>query len=155
MSDTRVSSPSVVETARMDVLAQSNRIAIVLAQNLDRGATGNRCAVLATGLTALHPEIVGPDLKTADGESLPGFTKVPIMILTTKGRSLREMAREARQTGCTTIVFLARAQGMRSYDAYSESVALSPADDLDVDAVLIYGAKKRVVAITGALPCLR
>jgi hypothetical protein len=155
MSNTDVSLPAVVNAAQVDPLAQSHRIAIVLAQDLDRGATGNRCAVLATGLTALHPEIVGPDFTTADGQSLPGFTKVPIMVLTAKGQSLLEMARQAREAACTTLLFLARAQGMRSYEAYRESVAQSAAAELDVDAVLIYGAKKKVAAITGALPCLR
>ncbi|HEY2360417.1 MAG TPA: DUF2000 domain-containing protein [Candidatus Angelobacter sp.] len=155
MSDLNAASARVVDATLVDPLAQSHRIAIVLAQELDRGATGNRCAVLATGLTALHPEIVGKDLKTADGESLPGFTKVPITVLTTKGQSLQEMASQARAAGCTTLVFLSRAQGMRSYEAYCESVAESLASDLDVDAMLIYGVKKRVASITGALPCLR
>lgn len=140
---------------QVDELAATHRVAFVLAPTLDRGATGNRCAVLATGLAARHPEIVGADLVTADDVPLPGFTKVPIVILAAKEEPLCDMAERARNLGCTTLVFLARAQGMRSYAAYADSVANTPAEELDVDAMAIFGTKKLVNSIVGALPCLR
>ncbi|HYX30774.1 MAG TPA: DUF2000 family protein, partial [Pyrinomonadaceae bacterium] len=102
--------------ATVDQLAQTHRIALVLDPSLDRGAVGNRCAVLSTGLASRHPEIIGEDLITADHLSLPGFTKVPMAVLMTKEQSLREIANRARERNCTTLVFLARAQGMRSYE---------------------------------------
>lgn len=139
----------------LDQLVQTHRIALVLHPDLDRGAAGNRCAVLATGLAAHHPEIIGADLVTRDGLSLPGFTKVPIAILAGKDRPLHELASQARALGCTTLVFLSRAQGMRSYDAYAESVAQSGCDELDIDAFAIFGTKKAVNSLVGALPCLR
>jgi hypothetical protein len=141
-------------TLAVDDLATTHRIAFVLDSTLDRGAAGNRCAVLATGLAARHPEIVGGDLVTADDVRLAGFTKVPIVVLLAKD-SPRVVAEKARALGCTTLVFLTRAQGMRSYAAYAESVARTTAGDLDVDAVAIFGPKKSVNSLVGALPCLR
>jgi hypothetical protein len=107
-------------------------------------------------LAARHPEIIGPALTTADGQELLGFTKVPIAILAAKpGMILRDLAEHARAAGCTTLVFLARAQGLRSYEAYRDSVHETPSTGLDVDAVLIYGPKKLVAKFVGALPALR
>jgi hypothetical protein len=153
MNETLVS--TVDDTTSVDQLAQTHRIALVLDPALDRGAVGNRCAVLASGLAARHPEIIGTDLITLDELPLPGFTKVPMSVLVGKGQPLNEMASRARERGCTTIVFLSRAQGMRSYEAYRESVAQTQAADLDVDAFAIFGTKKAVNSIVGALPCLR
>lgn len=142
-------------TAEVEQLAVSHRIALVIDKSLDRGAAGNRCAVLSTGLAARHPEIIGPDLTTADGVNLCGFTKVPMAVLVGKDQPLRELAERARTLGCTTLVFLSRAQGMRSYEAYRDSVAQTPAVELDVDAFAIFGPKKTVNSVIGALPCLR
>ena len=139
----------------LDQLVQTHRIALVLHSDLDRGAAGNRCAVLATGLAAHQPEIIGIDLVTKDGLVLPGFTKVPIAVLEGRDRPLHELASRARAQGCTVLVFLARAQGMRSYNAYAESVSQSGNDELDIDAIAIFGTKKAVNSVVGALPCLR
>lgn len=136
-------------------LATTHRIAVVIDPSLDRGSVGNRCAVLATGLGYRHPEIIGPDLVTRDNVSLPGFTQVPISVLVGKGQSLRELAKRAHELGCTTLVFLSRAQGLRSYQAYRESVSETDAADLDVDAFAVFGPKKAVNSVVGALPCLR
>ena len=61
----------------------------------------------------------------------------------------------ARQLDCTTLVFLSRAQGMRSYDEYRASIAKSSSADLDVDAFLIAGTRTAVNKVTGSLPALR
>lgn len=57
--------------------------------------------------------------------------------------------------GCTALVFLSRAQGMRSYSGYVDSVAGSRRNALDIDAVIVYGAKKSINRITGNLRMLR
>jgi hypothetical protein len=155
MNDTLTEASVENNLTAVDELAMTHRIALVVDQSLDRGAAGNRCAVLSTGLAARHPEIIGSDLVTADGVPLLGFTKVPMAVLVGKDQPLRELANRARGLGCTTLVFLSRAQGMRSYEAYRDSVAQTPASDLDVDAFAIFGPKKAVNSVIGALPCLR
>lgn len=144
-----------IEDRQVDDLAVTHRIAFVLHPSLDRGAATNRCAVLGTGLAAKHPEILGWDLTTSDGIHLAGFTKVPAAILTIKDQLLAELAKRAQDIGCTILVFLSRAQGLRSYAAYAESVSQSAWADLDIDAIAIFGTKKAVNSVVGSLPCLR
>lgn len=151
--NTITQSQSVVPPPASDV---EKKIVILLNEDLPRGAAANRCAVLATGLAARHPEILGRDLVTADGQTLPGFTKQPIVVLAASaGQDLNDLASQAKLMGCTTLVFLSRAQGMRSYDAYAESVAGTPAAGLDTDACLIFGPKKAVNKLSGAMPSLK
>ena len=142
--------------ASVDPLARDNRIAIVLDPALNTGQMANRAAVLATGLTAQHPEIVGNDLQTADGRRLYGITKVPVAVLA--ARSQEEVARltaRADQLGCTLLVYLSRAQGLRSYTEYEASIAQDRFDQLDVDAVILFGPRKTVNKLTGNLPLIR
>ena len=139
-----------------DILAQNHKIALVISPDLDIGQAANRSAVLASGLAAHHPEIIGEDILTADGIRLPGFTKVPIVVLSAKdSASINILSEKGRKLGCTVLIFLTRAQGLRSYQAYIASVGKTPAENLDVDAFIIYGAKKAVNKVTGNLPILR
>lgn len=143
------------EPNEVDQLPDLKKITIIMDSGLDRGLASNRAAVLATGLTNRHPEIIGSDLRTQDDHVLPGFTRVPIVLLDANGESLRDLARKARELGCEAFVFLARAQGMRSYSEYVSSVAGTRLDELDVDALLVYGARKAVNRVGGSLPSLK
>ena len=139
-----------------DQLAIERKIALIMAPAVGRGASDNRAAVLATGLAAKHPEIIGEGMTTADGHELLGFTKVPIVVLSAiEGIELREIAEKATKSGCTSLVFMTRAQGLRSYEAYRQSVSVSTAEELDVDACILFGPKKAVNRLVGSLPSLR
>ena len=132
------------------------KIIIVIDSSLGIGLSANRAAVLATGLAAHVPNMIGDNLITLDGITLQGFTQVPIPILTSKpDTSFLELANKSEEKGCKVIVFLSRAQGMRSYEEYKNSVALSKYSELDIDAIAIYGDNKSVTKITGNLPALR
>lgn len=129
---------------------------IVVASGLGRGLAANRAAVLATGLAFHVPEIRGEDLVTNDGVSLLGFTKMPIPILDGGTEaSLAALADKGNKLHCITLVFLTRAQGMRSYEEYRESVGQTNYADLDIDAVAFYGDKQLITSMTGNLPMLR
>jgi len=139
-----------------DPVVTQNKIVIVVAPGLAPGMAANRCAVLATGIAARHPEILGPDVHCADGQSLAGITKVPIAVLTVADLpALRALETQARTQGCATWVYLGRAQGVRSYEAYGESVAATAYADLDMDAIALYGSRKSVAKLTGSLPMLK
>ena len=132
------------------------KIIIVIDSSLGIGLSANRAAVLATGLAAHVPNMIGDNLITLDGITLQGFTQVPIPILTSKpDTSFLELANKSKEKGCKVIVFLSRAQGMRSYEEYKNSVAQSKYSELDIDAIAIYGDSKSVTKITGNLPALR
>lgn len=140
----------------VDPLARDNRIAIILSPELKAGQMANRAAVLATGLAARHPEIVGPKLTTADGRELQGITKVPMAVLAAEDMAhVQRLTLKADQLGCTLMVYLSRAQGLRSYEAYERSIAQDRFDELDVDGVILYGPKKRVNKVTGNLALVR
>ncbi len=137
---------------KVDPLARDNRIAIILAPELKPGQMANRSAVLA----ARHPEIVGPALTTADGHRLEGITKVPMAVLAARDLAdVQRLTLKANQLGCSLMVYLSRAQGLRSYEAYQASIARDRFEELDVDAVILYGPKKRVNKVTGNLSLMR
>jgi hypothetical protein len=139
-----------------DPLVTQNKIVIVVGPGLAPGMAANRCAVLATGIAARHPEILGADVRSADGQPLAGITKVPIAVLAVLDlAALRALEAQARRQGCATWVYLGRAQGVRSYEAYCESVAATPFADLDMDAIALYGSRKAVARVTGSLPMFK
>jgi hypothetical protein len=132
------------------------KIVIVVSSSLGIGLAANRAAVLATGLAAHVPNMIGDNPITKDGVSLLSFTQIPIPILATKpDTSFHEIAKRSEELGCKTIVFLTRAQGMRSYEEYKSSISQSNYSDLDIDAITIWGDTKSVTKITGNLPALR
>ena len=132
------------------------KLVIVINSSLGIGLAANRAAVLATGLAAHVPNMIGQNLNTKDGVTLLGFTQIPIPILASKPDTLfLELAKRSEQLGCKVIVFLTRAQGMKSYEEYKISIAQTNYVDLDVDAIAIYGDQKSVTKITGNLPALR
>jgi hypothetical protein len=139
-----------------DELVRDSRLVLVVAPDLPAGMAANHCAVLATGIAARHPEIIGHDQVTVDGAQFWGFTMVPIAVLVARDReSLKTLAEQARATGCSTLVYLSRAQGVRLYAAYLASVATTTAADLDIDTVGLFGPRKAVASLTGNLPALR
>jgi hypothetical protein len=95
-------------------------------------------------------------LTTADGRSLQGITKVPMAVLAAEDTAhVGRLTLKADQLGCTLMVYLARAQGLRSYEAYQRSIAQDRFDELNVDAVILYGPKKSINKITGNLALVR
>lgn len=132
------------------------KIVIVVASTLGIGLAANRAAVLATGLAAHVPHMIGSDSVTKDGKKLLSFTQIPIPILVARPDvSLVSLAEKSESVGCTTIVFLSRAQGMRSYQEYIKSIKQTNYADLDIDGIAISGETKTVTKLTGSLPSLR
>lgn len=132
------------------------KIVIVVASTLGIGLAANRAACLATGLAAHVPNIIGSNIVTKDGKKILGFTQIPIPILIARPDvSLINLAEKSESVGCTTIIFLTRAQGMRSYQEYIESIKQTNYADLDIDGVAISGETKTVTKLTGNLPSLR
>ena len=132
------------------------KIVIVLSSTLGIGLATNRAAVLATGLAKHVPNMIGENLTTKDGRILLGITQIPIPILTVKtDTSFFDLAKRSEKLGCKVIIFLMRAQGMRSYEEYTYSISQSNYDELDIDGIAIYGPTKSVTRVTGNLPALR
>ena len=132
------------------------KIVIVVAEHLEKGPAANRAAVIATGLAAHVPDMIGANAITKDNKSVLGFTQIPIPILIARQNvSLVDLSQKAESLGCTVIIFLARAQGVRSYLEYVESIKNTNYADLDIDGIGISGETKTVTKLTGNLPSLR
>lgn len=139
-----------------DIDIQDKKIVIVISANLEKGQAANRAAVLATGLAAHVPHMIGVDVTTKDRKTLLGITQIPIPILTTKpDTSLSVIVNKSQELGCMVILFLSRVQGMTSYEEYIQSIGQTNYQDLDIDAIALYGDKKSITKITGNLPSLR
>lgn len=132
------------------------KIVIIVAEHLEKGPATNRAAVIATGLAAHVPDMIGVNATTKDNRTVLGFTQIPIPILIARQDvSLVDISEKAELLGCTVIIFLARAQGVRSYKEYVESIKNTNYVDLDIDAVGIAGETKTVTKLTGSLPSLK
>ena len=132
------------------------KIVIVVAEHLEKGPAANRAAVIATGLAAHVPDMIGANAITKDNKSVLGFTQISIPILIARQNvSLVDLSQKAESLGCTVIIFLARAQGVRSYLEYVESIKNTNYADLDIDGIGISGETKTVTKLTGNLPSLR
>ncbi|MDA1317352.1 MAG: DUF2000 domain-containing protein [bacterium] len=132
------------------------KIVIVVSASLGIGMATNRAAVLATGLAAHVPDMIGENLTTKDGSVLLGFTQIPIPILSLKSElSFHELVKKSKELECQSLVYLTRAQGLRSYQEYKDSIAQTTDADLDIDGIAIWGDKKLVNKIVGSLPSLR
>jgi hypothetical protein len=132
------------------------KIIIVVSSSLGIGLAANRAAVIATGLAKHVPNMIGQDVVTKDNISLLGITQIPIPILAAReDTSFLELAKKADKLGCKVVIFLTRAQGMRSYEEYIKSISKTNYDDLDIDAIGIFGDPKMVTKLTGNLPALR
>lgn len=132
------------------------KVVLVINASLDKGASANRAAVLATGLAAHVPNLIGQNSTTKDGKTLLSFTQMPIPILASRPEtSFVDLAKKAESLGCLIIVFLARAQGMRSYEEYRQVITTLQSDELDIDAIALYGDRVSVTKLTGNLPSLR
>jgi hypothetical protein len=132
------------------------KVVIVVSSALGIGLAANRAAVVATGLAKHVSNMIGPNITTKDGKLLLGITQIPIPILSARSDvSFMELVKKADKLNCQVVLFLTRAQGMRSYEEYIKSVAETSFNDLDIDAVGIYGDPKAVTKLTGNFPALR
>lgn len=133
-----------------------NKIAIIFDKGMEQGVTANRTAVLMSGLAAKFPGIIGEDHKTNDGITVNGFTQLPVSILNKPdSATYHELLEKIESLECTSFIFLKRAQGLRSYEEYSNSINSDLFTDLDIDTLLIYGSTKSVNKVTGNFQAMR
>ena len=53
---------------------------IVLCDDLPNGLKANIAAVMGMSLGRYQPDLVGPEVQTGDGATLPGITTVPVTL---------------------------------------------------------------------------
>ncbi|MGW5238404.1 DUF2000 domain-containing protein [Monashia sp. NPDC004114] len=133
------------------------KLAVVVDSSLPSGLAANTAAVLTLTVGHRVPELVGPDLKDADGCTHLGITTTPIPILTASTEHLKAICGLAREDLHDLLVvgFSDCAQRTRTYDDYAEALESSSSEELTYLGAALYGPRKKVVSLTGTLRLLR
>lgn len=132
------------------------KCAIVVSGELPTGLAANAASVLALTMGHRVEGLVGADVKDADGVVHAGIIHTPLPILTAPGERVRAIVRTAAAQDETFFVsFSALAQSCRTYDEYVEKMAATATADLTSVGIGLYGPRKRIDRLVGALPLLR
>lgn len=131
---------------------------MVIDSELPTGVIANTSAILGVTLGKHFPEQVGEDVADATGKTHLGITTIPIAML--KGsrdslKELREWLYGPEFSDLVVVDFSDVAQGCNVYSEYAAKAASVPEEDHTYLGIAIYGDKKKMNRLTGALPLLR
>ncbi|MEA4872657.1 MAG: DUF2000 domain-containing protein [Synergistaceae bacterium] len=131
---------------------------MVIDSELPTGVIANTSAILGITLGKRFPEQVGNDVTDASEKTHLGIITVPVPIL----KGSREMLKELRENlyktefnDLTVVDFSDVAQGCITYDDYISKAAEVSEEDHAYLGIAIYGDKKKINKLTGAMPLLR
>ncbi|KAA0582262.1 DUF2000 domain-containing protein [Azospirillum sp. B21] len=134
------------------------RCAFIIDRALPPGLIANTAAALSMTLGKERPELVGCDLRDADGIGHPGITTIvmPILVSDAEGlRALRRLAVEREADGLRAIGMTDVAQRAKSYDDYSRRLAATRQEELRYLGLCLHGPAALVRSLTGSLPLLK
>ena len=134
------------------------RCAFIIDRALPPGLIANTAAALSMTLGKERPELVGCDLRDADGIGHPGITTIvmPILVSDTDGlRALHRLALEREADGLRVIGMTDIAQRAKSYDDYSRRLAATRQEELRYLGLCLHGPAALVRSLTGSLPLLK
>jgi hypothetical protein len=135
------------------------KIVMVINKELPIGLIANTAAVLGISLGKMFPEdIVGCDLKDADGNTHVGITAKTIPVLSADRIQIKEIrdglfTQDSRDV--TVIDFSEAAQKCLEYDDYMQILSGLPSAELYYMGICLFGPDKRVNKLTGNLGLLR
>lgn len=129
-------------------------ISIILKKDLPTGLVGNVCACLATGITHINQDIVGPDFE-AQGLTYKGITKTPIVVVTENQLGIDEVLKRCIKRDVEYILYNKRAVKERSYSGYMKAVKQIPPEDREIIGIGVIGDEDKVRKIIGDLPLLK
>ena len=133
---------------------EASKCVIVLDADLPLGLIANTAAVLALSLGSRLP-IVGPDNQDASGSLHSGLTKIPVPILRSDASSLKALREKATALeGVFVVDVTDAAQTTTNYQDYTQKLAGSTAESLRYLGLALFGPKKSVNKLVGALPLL-
>jgi len=135
---------------------KTSKCVIVVNEDLPLGLTVNAASVVSLTLGRSVPELIGQDVKDADGGVHLGITLIPVPILKASAEHVAEIHRAAVADPEVVVVgFSDLAQSCRTYEEYITRMATAPAADLAYSSVGIFGPRKQLNKWTGSLPLLR
>jgi len=130
----------------------------VIDSDLPVGVIANTSAILGVTLGKYLPEQVGENVDDATGKTHLGIITIPIAMLkesSDKLRELRERLYEPEFDDLLVVDFSDVAQSCNVYGEYIAKAASVPEEKHTYLGIAIYGDKKKVNRLTGALPLLR
>jgi len=136
-------------------LAPPSRCVIVVDAALPPGRAANAAAVLALTLGKRHPQLVGADIRNADGDIHFGLVWMGVSVLCASAEMLTQLRERAIATDVEVIDFPIEGQQTTDYEAFRRAVSLVPRSELRLVGLCLYGAKKSVTRLVGSLPLLR
>ncbi|MFE3319308.1 DUF2000 domain-containing protein [Nocardia sp. NPDC059195] len=128
---------------------------VVVSDQLPVGLQANAGSVITMTLGRRVPDLVGPDVKDADGVLHPGIVLIPVPILVAAPDKVNEIWRAAAEHDLVRVGFSGLAQSCRTYDEYLDRMAAAATEELDFAGVGLFGVKKLVNRLAGSLPLLR
>ena len=129
---------------------------MVVDRELPVGLAVNATAVLAVTLGRKIESIVGPDVADASGGSHAGLVNIPIPVLKAGVEAVGDIRSKAvTMDGLLVVGFTDAARTSKTYEEYTEKMAVSATEELGYLGVALYGDKKLVNRLTGSLPLLR
>ncbi len=134
------------------------RCVFIIDRSLPQGLVANTAAILAMTLGKERPDLVGRDVRDADGIRHPGITSIVLPILTADAdglRTLRDRAGALDGAGLGLIGVTDTAQRAKSYDVYEASMGETRHKDLRYLGLCLHGPAALVRSLTGSLPLMR
>lgn len=132
------------------------KCAIVVAEHLPNGLAVNAASVLSVTLGANVDDLVGNDVKDADGVTHPGVIYTPLPVLTHSADGVSQILTTASaDEELFFATFSALAQSCKTYDEYIERMSAVPTSDVEVVGIALFGPKRKVNKLVGSLPLLR
>lgn len=141
-----------------DMDAQTTKCVMVIDEALPLGIIANTAAILGYTLGKQMPQLVGPDVYDADGQSHMGIIEIPIPILRANSehiKQLRETLFTENYQDIITVDFTDVAQGCVAYPNYQSKMASTPQSRIQYFGIALCGSKKKVNKLTGSMPLLR
>ena len=133
-----------------------DKCVMVVDRELPVGMAVNATAVLAVTLGRKIESIVGPDVADASGGSHAGLVNIPIPVLKAGVEAVGDIRSKAvTMDGLLVVGFTDAARTSKTYEEYTEKMAVSATEELGYLGVALYGDKKLVNRLTGSLPLLR
>jgi len=133
--------------------ASLHRCTVVIDERLSPGLAMNAASVIGISFGRTVENLVGPDLRSADGVNYPGVIYAPLPVLLAGGEYVRHLLSvSAEDEEIYAMPFSALAQSCRTYEEYGDR--LSPVDSQHIELVAIglIGPKKKISRLTGNLP---
>lgn len=140
-------------------MSDSNmKCVMIIDSELPLGIVANTSAILGTTLGKQIPELVGADVTDASAQTHLGIVTVPVTML----RGDKEILKDLRERlygeefdNLVAVDFSDIAQCCNQYSEYVEKAATTPEREHNYLGIAIYGNKKKVNKLTGAMPLLR